>query len=272
MMKSVLLHINRDAGQDARLAAAIDIVQTSGGRVICLQSTPWSSYVFVGDPFTAAYLPPEAFQRFRDADEEDRKLIESRLQRGGAEWEWRHGEGSAAALITEHASLADLVVLSQPEHEESKLLRHAPLASDVAVHVQTPSLVVPVSNTSFSSAGPAVIAWNGSPEAAHAVRLSRSLLRTATEIDIVCVSKDKNTSAPDALVEYLALQKLGAKTHIVAQDDASIAHTLVLTANKLGASYIVLGAYGHSRVRETILGGVTQEMILHSSIPLVLAH
>lgn len=270
-MKSILLHINRDAGQEARLAAAIDIAQTSGGRVICLQSTPWSSYVFVGDPFTAAYLPPEAFQSFRDADEEDRNLIESRLRRGGVEWEWRRGEGSAAALITDHANLTDLVVLSQPDHGESKLLRHAPLAADVAVHVQTPSLVVPVENTSFSSAGPAVIAWNGSPEAGHTVRLSRSLLRTAAEINVVCVSEDENTSAPDALVEYLALQGLDATTHIVAQDDASIADTLATTAQKLGAAYIVLGAYGHSRVRETVLGGVTQEMILHSPIPLVLA-
>ena len=272
MMKSVLLHINRDAGQDARLAAAINIVQKSGGHLICLQSTPRSSYVFVGDPLGAAYLPPEAFQAIREALEEDRNLIEGRLQREGVEWEWRHGDGSAAQLIAGHANLAELVVLSQPDREESILARGASLAADVAVHIQAPSLVVPSDNKRFASEGAAVIAWNGSPEAGHAVRLAVPLLRMASEIHIIGVTGDKETSNPGDLIQYLSLHGLETKTHAVPHDETSVADTLVKAASKLNAAYIVLGAYGHSRVRETILGGVTQEMILHSAIPLVLAH
>ncbi|WP_227819690.1 universal stress protein [Aurantiacibacter atlanticus] len=272
MMKSVLLHIYRDAGQDARLAAAIDIVRNSGGRLICLQSTPWSSYVYAGDLLGVAYLPPEAFQSFREAQEEDRNLIEGRLQREGVEWEWRHEEGSAAQLIAEHANLADLVILSQPKPGESGLGRRAPLAADVAVHIQTPSLVVPSDNKRFASEGAAIVAWNGSPEAGHAVRLALPLLRMASEIHIIGVTGEKETSAPDELVQYLRLHGPETKTHAVPHDETSVADTLVKAASKLDAAYIVLGAYGHSRFRETVFGGVTQEIILHSPIPLVLAH
>ena len=129
-MKTVLLHVNRDAGQDSRLAAAVDLVRDHKGFLICLQATSWNSYVFIGDPYGASYISPEALQSVRDAENEDRQLIESRLAQEGVEWEWRRVEGSAGQALAAHATLADLVVISQPEQKDAVLPRAAPLAAE----------------------------------------------------------------------------------------------------------------------------------------------
>lgn len=271
-MKTVLLHVNRDAGQDNRLAAAIDLVRDNKGLLICLQATSWNSYVFIGDPYGASFISPEALQSVRDAENEDRSVIESRLAQEGVEWEWRRVEGSAERALSAHATLADMVVISQPEHKDVGLPRAAPLAADLVVQIQSPSLIVPLKGKRFAPRGRAIIAWNGSAEAGHAVRLSRSLLRDAAEVHIVTVSEDKEGSSPQELAQYLARHDIEAQIRRQPAGDASIAEALVTAANDVGAAYIVLGAYGHSRIRETILGGVTRDMILQSPIPMILAH
>jgi nucleotide-binding universal stress UspA family protein len=271
-MKTVLLHVNRDAGQDSRLAAAIDLARDHKGLLICLQPTSWNSYVFIGDPYGASQISPEALQLIRDAENEDRNMIENRLAQAGIDWEWRRVEGSAGQALAAHATLADMVVISQPEHKDAVLARAAPFAASIVVHIQTPSLVVPLDAKRFAPRGPAIIAWNGSAEAGHAVRLSRSLLRDAAEVHIVTVSEDKEGSSPEELLQYLARHGIEAQIRRQPAGDASIAQALLAAANDLGAAYIVLGAYGHSRIRETILGGVTRDMILQSPIPMILAH
>jgi nucleotide-binding universal stress UspA family protein len=271
-MKSVLLHINEDAGQESRLAAATDIVRRNNGHLICLQATPLDAYLLVGDPFGAAYVPSGIAQTLREREKMERARIELSLQDQGIDWEWRHAEGSAAQVLTEHAKLADLVVLSLPEHEETMLPRRAPLAADVAVHVQSPVLAVPVSGTPRDYGGPAIIAWNGSSEAAHAVRLSLALLRAASSVHVVGIKENEKLASSTDVCGYLAEHGIKTETHQWPREDASVADALMAAAAKLDAEYIVLGAYGHSRMRETVLGGVTQDLIFASSVPLLLAH
>lgn len=271
-MRSVLLHINRDTGQNARLQAAIDVVRTFESKLVCLQTSPWQAYVYSGDPFGMTYLPPDAFQSAREAEMEDRNIIESQLEREGIDWEWRHVEGIAAHTLAEHATLTDLVVLSRPGPKETILPRITPLAADLAIHIRTPVLVVPAEDKRFASKGNAMIAWNGSAEAGHAVRLSLSLLGAADEVHIVVVSEGELVVPAEDLSEHLKRHGISSRIHHRPGGEMSIAETLIAAADEFGAAYIVQGAYGHSRVRETVLGGVTREMILQSPVPMVLAH
>ena len=271
-MKSVLLHIHEDSGQESRLASAIEIVHANEGHLICLQATPWDAYFFVGDPFGGAYVSSGVFQTFRENEKLERVRIEAHLEREGIAWEWRHAEGSAAQTIAEHAKFADLVVLSQPEHEGTILPRRTPLAADVAVHIQSPTLILPIGGKAFDHRRPAMIAWNGSSEAAHAVRLSLPLLRGAPDVHIVSVGEDDKESASADVQRYLKEHDIETKTHERPREDGSIAEALIAASAELEAGYIVLGAYGHSRIRETILGGVTHDLIFTSPIPLLLAH
>ena len=203
-MKSVLLHINQDPGQAARLAAAMEVVRAHNGQLICLQATPLDAYFFVGDPFGGSYVPSGIFETFRQNEKLEQVRIEDTLKREGIDWQWLHAEGSAAQTIIEHAKFADLVVLSQPEEKETILPRRAPLAADVALHVQSPVLLVPAAGQRFTNSSAAMIAWNGSPEAANAIRQSRSLLRAAPKLHIVSVSEKGEKPSLDDVRNYLA--------------------------------------------------------------------
>ena len=271
-MKSVLLHIHQDSGQESRLASAIEIVRANAGHLICLQATPLDAYFFVGDPFGSAYVSSGIFQTFRENERLEQVRIEALLENESIAWEWRHAEGSAAQTIAEHAKLADLVVLSLPEHEETILLRRAPLAADVAVHIQSPTLVVPPGDKALDHRGPVMIAWNVSAEAAHAVRLSLPLLKDAAAVHIVSVGEDNKPSSSADVQRYLTQHDIQAKVHERSRGDGSIAEALIAACADLQAGYIVLGAYGHSRIRETVLGGVTHNLINSSPVPLLLAH
>lgn len=270
-MKTVLLHIHEDKGQEARLQAALDVVRAFEGHLTCLQATPHDGYV-VGDPFGGVYAFPEIIAKVREVEDAERQRIEARLASEGINWDWLHYDGSAAQVITDRARLADLIVLSQPPLEAGEG-EPLPIAADVALHVQPPVLAVPSTGRGLDCNGIAMVAWNGSAEAANALRQSLPLLKRASAVKIVTVGEEGSNDYPSiGACTYLARHGIDAELSERRQIGDSIAETLAEAALSLGAAYVVMGAYGRSRLREWILGGVTRELLRKSDMPLLLAH
>ena len=91
-------------------------------------------------------------------------------------------------------------------------------------------------------------------------------------LHIVSVSEKGEKPSLDDVRNYLARYGVTAERHDWPLDGDTVANALIAAAASLEAEYIVLGAYGHSRLRETVLGGVTQDLITTSPVPLILAH
>jgi nucleotide-binding universal stress UspA family protein len=140
------------------------------------------------------------------------------------------------------------------------------------MHARAPVLAVERQVRSVDCFGPAMIAWNGSPEAANALRLSLPLLRNASAIHIVRVTEGKDGFPPTDASRYLSRHGLASELHRWTAEARSIADALRDAAATLGAAYIVMGAYGHSRFREAVLGGVTRDLLGNCQVPLLLAH
>lgn len=120
--------------------------------------------------------------------------------------------------------------------------------------------------------GKALIAWNGSMESAHAVRLSLGMLAKAAKVFVVTVTEGEDPRFPATEAsEYLARHGIASELHTWNREDREVVD-VILDASTLGADYIVSGAYGHSRFRETVLGGVTRGLLRDSGIPLLMAH
>ena len=268
-MKSILLHINADSGQDARLEAALDVVRAFDAHLICVQVSLFNAFV-MADPYGAVY--PELFAELDAAQEAEKVRIEDRLAREGVSWEWLQVNDAPVHLIVSQARLADLVVLSKPPHGRTDPGRPLSIAADIAIHSRAPVLAVPPEIRRFDCAGAAAVAWNGSFEAAHALRLTVPMLRAASEVHLITVSEDKSDfPATDASV-YLARHGISSELHEKDANGRLVAEALASVVARVKAEYLIAGAYGHSRVRETILGGVTRDLLHHGSIPLVLAH
>lgn len=119
------------------------------------------------------------------------------------------------------------------------------------------------------------IAWDGTRVAARAVSDARFVLERATEITIVTVTDDKPIEGADAgerLAERLRQAGLKANFSGVRAEDCPIAETLQRHAHKLGSDLLVMGGYGHSRLRDFVLGGATEGVLSDLRMPVLLSH
>jgi nucleotide-binding universal stress UspA family protein len=269
-MKSVLLYANEDTGLESRLQAALDAVRIAEGHLLCLQVTPFDSFI-MGDPFGGVYALPMLMDKVREADDEHRARLEQRLKGEGVSWDWLHFDGQPAQMVVDRSRLSDLIVLSLPTEG---VPNDGPLSmtADVAIHARTPVLAVPQASRGFDCLGSALVAWNGSQESCNALRLTVPLLQKASEVHVVTVTEDTAEFPATYACLYLARHGIEAALHEWPRDGRSTADALIDAANSLGASYVLMGAYGHSRFREAVLGGATRDMLLRSPVPLLLAH
>jgi nucleotide-binding universal stress UspA family protein len=118
------------------------------------------------------------------------------------------------------------------------------------------------------------VAWNGTRESARAVALTLPLLRRVREIVIISGEgrEDRPVAHPSALRRYLTLQGIGAETWQYLPEDWPVSTSLVAQAKKAGAGLIVMGAYGHSRLRELVLGGATRAALKTSDLAVLMVH
>ena len=269
-MKSILLHVNADEGQPSRLQAAIDLARAHGGRIHCVAITPYSAYA-VGDPFIGAFMLAESSTSITEHEEQQRAEIEQRLSHEALRFDYTQLSGDAPLWITNRARLADVIVLSRTLGVS---LREEPLpiVADVAIHARAPVLAVPPELERFDPNGPILIAWNGSAESATALRFALPMLQMASGVHLLTVDEPGKDVVHREAIEYLACHDLTPELIEFAQAGRDPAAALLAEAEAIKATCIVMGAYGHSRAREWLLGGVTRRLLATSPFPLLLAH
>ncbi|WP_114520894.1 universal stress protein [Altererythrobacter sp. ZODW24] len=273
-MRSILLHIHEDDCQEARFQTALDLARHFDAHLTCVHAVPYEFGV-PGDFYgtMASQLAIEYEKNARTIREKFKK----RLAAEDVSWEWIFSNGPASQLIKNYAPLSDVVVLGarnpvgSPDHPSL-------LVTELIGAVRPPLMVVPANMGPFILETPAVVAWNGSAEASHAIAAALPILKLASEVHILEVEEEekprlhKKLPATEA-AEFLARHEIEAEIVKFPMDKkASIAAGILNAATIRQAGYLVMGAYGHSRLRERILGGVTRELLKDPKIPLILSH
>jgi nucleotide-binding universal stress UspA family protein len=200
------------------------------------------------------------------------------LRREGLEGGWRLVEGNLPATVALHARYADLAVLGQanPFEPRDGVARDAAVVHCVMTSGR-PALVVPFAG-SFPTVGERVlVAWNASREAARAVNDALPLLMGANMVTVLAVNPRHGIGGhgdvPAAdIALHLARHGVRAEAaHTVSRDIPDGEALLSYTAD-IGADLIVAGAYGHSRARELVFGGVTRTLLAEMTAPVLLSH
>lgn len=272
-MKSILLYANDDSALDSRLEAALDLAEADEAHLTCVQVTPYDAFV-MGDPFGGVYALPSFMEAIEEKQAANRVKVEARLRRAQTPWTWLDYTGEPASLVVDRSRLADIIVVSLPNGAERDSKRTLSFAADVAVHAQTLTLAVPPECEGFDTSGRALVAWNGSTESSQALRLAVPLLKRASAVEILTVveGEDEDEFPATQACEYLAYHGIRPELCECPRGGNSVAECILGEAGRFGASYIVMGAYGHSRIREAVLGGVTRSMLAESNMPLLLGH
>ena len=178
--------------------------------------------------------------------------------------------GDAAREVAKRGRVADLILLGRvPDAVEAEW---RPVREAALIESGRPVLLLPDEPRELVGIT-AAIAWNGSMEAARATSAALPLLHLAKRILILSGVKDMPVEpSPNELGEWLRRHGIVAERRNVALERWPVGEQLVEEAAASGAQLLVMGAYGHARMRETIFGGATRSVLNESSLPVLLAH
>ena len=178
----------------------------------------------------------------------------------------------AAESVSALARLHDLTVVLQPERDSDTFDNTIPLA--ILFQAGGPVLFIPHAHKGSVEPKRIGIAWDGSRLAARAVRDAAPFLARAQAITIISVNEEQVPARDSAiaLAAHLARHGLAANIERATADHADIQPILLSIAADAGMDLIVMGAYGHSRLRERILGGVTRAMLESMTLPTLMSH
>jgi len=180
---------------------------------------------------------------------------------------FRHIAGRESDELARHGRLADLVIVRGPVAEAS-----FSQAVETAIFATgRPLLMIPASLPERLGSSLA-IAWDGTLGAARATGAALPLLRRAETVTILTADMEKAGTKPSALADYLAEHGISARTWAFLPDEGALGERLLGETEAAGADMLVMGAYGHSRLREMVLGGVTQSVTAKATIPVFMAH
>jgi nucleotide-binding universal stress UspA family protein len=274
-LKDLLVHVDNDPACRSRLDVAVALAAKYGAHLTGLHAT--------GSPGLPGYaeveLPPSLREEVRHHLEELARQAEQRFheraRQRGILGEWRLDTGDIVGAMRLHARYADLTVVGQGIDLQGAPHDLAFLPEELALGVGRPVLVVPRYGA-FETVGERVlIAWNGSREATRAVHDALPLLKRATEVTVLSIDPehDSGSRVPSAdIALHLARHGVAAEAASTVGLDIAVGDVLLSRAADLSADLIVMGAYGHSRVREMVLGGATRHLLHHMTVPVLLSH
>ena len=183
---------------------------------------------------------------------------------------YREAIGRGPEVVADQSRLSDIVVFGEARIEGEEAGGDALEAAMMSAG--RPVLIAPKAHVDHIGSS-VVIGWDGSPEAAHAVTSAIPFLTKAKKVTIFCVGGADNEPVPGtALADYLQLHKVSAEIQRIDPQDRAIGETLLAEAAKSGGDLLVMGGYGHSRLRELLIGGVTRHVRSHATLPVLMAH
>lgn len=267
-MKNILVLIHDDAGQEARLRVALDLVRAVDGHLVCVDValSPSVADDYVGPGYASILVEDEV-----RAEEENRIRLEKRLAQEGVAFDWHNATGDVASCLSNVAQVCDIAVLNRDLG-----VREYPdmfdVAADVILRARLPVLAVPGNATALNFRGTVLIAWDGSRDADTALRAAVPLLTLARQVALLYVEDGSINIPIEDAQRYLARHGIGAEIRraraFMTRPGAVIQHEIAA----IGADYVVMGGFGRSRFIEAVFGGATQTLLTEASIPLLIAH
>lgn len=230
-------------------------------------------------PYISGDLLDRLTENMREESEEFAKIFKSCTAGRPVVSEWRPVTARADAIseaIIEHALPTDLIIMAQPSDRNNAQDQHE-LHRKLILGAGRPILVMPLYGTFDSIGDKVILAWNGTRESARAAHDAVPFMLNASEVVILGV-EGKNASENDLRVYghdlAVSLARHGIKSNVTnyRKGDIAISDELLNAVSDRGADLIVMGAYGHSRVYDFVLGAATSGILAHMTVPTLFAH
>jgi len=277
--RTILVCLNEVERAAVLLQVACDLAQTHEAHLIGLFVVPGLRIY----PATGMAMTPEVFEAHqeiykRHADTA-KTLFDAEIRKAGLSAEWRVFESVSpliADAVIEHALQSDLVIASQSGRGSSTEVE-TDFAERIVMESGRPVLLVPYYGRFDHCGRRALVAWNGTREAARAAFDAVPLLKRADAVNVTWIDPQESDDAAGPLPAAdlaKALARHGIKTTAegLSRSGLGAGEALLSHASDLGADLIVMGGYGHNRLREFILGGATRTILQSMTVPVLMSH
>jgi len=276
--KTLLVHVDDSERCVHRIEAAARLALEFGGRLVGVYLVPTPELT----PSVSALLPDSVVNQRLAESGEAQHSAEARFRAaatgtGLAAIEWRAPAGDPTQAIVAHTRGVDLAVIGQPEPGDVDAPFGIELANAVVLASGRPVLAIPYIGIQGAIGETVLIALDRSRESARAVADALPLLARARRVVVLAVTAAAeetlgDTQARAEAVAHLRGHGIEAEVHHLDLPDIGIGELLLSQAADFGADLIVMGAYGHARFQELVLGGVTRTMLEAMTVPVLMSH
>ncbi|MGH6953320.1 MAG: universal stress protein [Alphaproteobacteria bacterium] len=280
-IKEILVLVDGGARAGFSIDLAAELAKRCGAHLagLFLGTTPIGPYLMAAE-LPASFWEAEA-QKLENRMAAAERLFRSRVGPTGLSSEWRASRAAPADLgrvAAEHARYADLAVVGQPDPDAPELFGLTTEAvEELVLDAGGPVLIVPYAGEFKDVGRRAMVAWNGSREAARATRDALGIMRNGADVVVMQINPPGRDHAhrdvPGADIAHrLARHGLKAEAAHVVAEDMQVGDMILSRAADAGADLIIMGAYGHTRLRELVLGGATRHVLRHMTVPVLMSH
>lgn len=279
MITDLLVPVSGTAGDDRALDAAIELARVFDAHVTVLEGvhlpapivSPWGLSPVTGFE--------DVYRELRDKAQQRAAQARARLDAKGARYEVRVAESflQPGALAALHARHSDVCVVAGLRLTGDAMPHRRDVFNSVLMESGRPVLMIPVDTPLRAPAGRIAVAWKPRREATRALHDAMPLLMKADVVEVVVVNPDDGIDGEGELpgadiAAHLSRHGLTVQVTCVQRGARTAAAALLRHCMETGAQLLVCGGYGHSRLREWALGGVTRELLESADLPVLFSH
>lgn len=269
MYKTLVFALQPSVQSKAALQSVVDLARRWGAHLIGVGSR---APIYLVDPWI---ISGDILQRIADDDEAQLAAAAARFHEIaaplGPRAEWVRRQDFPNTALTELAAGADLIVACPEKGPEAVAVK----LPDLVLEAGLPVLVIPPGTGEIRTRH-ILIGWRNTPDARRALTAALPLLAAADTVTLVQVTGEAGVDEAEAGLDRartrLARHGVHAETAVILRGEDLDSGAILAEVAARGADLLVLGGYGHARAREWILGGVTQDLLAASPVPLLMVH
>lgn len=276
-IKKILVYVDNSPSCTNRIKTAIQLAKSFQAQLTGLYVNDWAQRIMMITPEIVPTVAETQHQLWQQQEAEAKKCFETVSDHEAFQTHWSSHEGDLINTICHYTHTADLVILSSISDNKKHFVQHADISHGVTLGAGCPVMLLPPEVSTPFACNHIMIAWDMSREAAWAVKAALPFLIKADRVEILTLTPltlpfFEAHNHHEQLLAYLQQHGIQAESHLIDKQKLSVAEALVFHSTDRSIDLIVMGAYGHSRLREVILGGTSKDMLKNPPLSLLMCH
>ena len=275
-IKDIGIHVDHTEQSKVRIKTGFELAKRLGANVTALYCQPEAQLPSYSGYPIAITIIDQLDKTIEQQANEAQALFDEVAANYEVQSSWRKTHGDVIQNIALESRIFDLIILGQahPDHNQGETSR---IVDHILLEAGRPCLVLPYTYQDQEFGRNSLITWNGSRESSRAIHDALPLLKLGDKALLVVSDPSKTSFSkvdmPGTLMaSHLARHDIEVELKLSYSDDIKTSENLLSLACDEGADMIVMGAYGHSRFRELVLGGMTREILSSMTVPVFMSH